>query len=522
MQKRKWIYIFLLFSFLGKIQAQENVIYHMYDIPQTLLLNPAYKYSCRAFIELPVLSRFQFSLRNTGFGYNTIFTVKPTGQTIIDLDKMYNNMPKTNFLRTELKTNLLGFGFQVQRMYFTFNISNTTNFIFGLPRDILAITEGNYQNGEVLEEINLSNFGVDFINYTSISASASRDFYDKWRFGVRAKYIIGHLNLNTRNSKNYWRTDEDLNSLTFSTDIQLNSSLLLQNTGDSGLNSIGINENMVSDILGTINQNKGFGLDLGAIYNYNEKIQLSASITDLGMIFWNANISQFNALGEFTWSGLEISDTTDFDALFSDLEDSLINAFTFNPTNTEKYILSLPTKLYLAANYQLHERIMLGVVNKTMLLKNRPHTSLTFSANLKPFKSVTTSFTYSFMNNTYNNFGLGVAVGKRGVQGYLAAVNVPLSYALVDGIPVPYNSRTFNLQFGMNIIFGCKQKVKEIEALTCPQHRIWNRDLLQRQRRNELKEFIQKQKSKKFIFYKDQEPSYKKKVKRKKGILSFR
>ncbi|MFC2086275.1 DUF5723 family protein [Bacteroidota bacterium] len=507
----------LMLLFAAKLQAQENVLYYMYDVPQTLLLNPANKYNCRGFIELPVLSKVYLGIHNTGFGYNTIFTVDPvTGKTTIDLDKMYNNMPKTNFLRTEFNTNLIGFGFQVKKMYFTFNINNHTDFKFGLPRDILALTKGNYQDGEVIEEINLSNLGVDLLNYTAISASVSRNFYENWRFGVRVKYILGHVNLNTKKSVTKWITDENLDFLRFEAEIQLNSALLLANTGDSGFNSIGINENLLDDLLGTLNQNRGFGLDLGAIYNYDEKIKLNASITDLGMIMWKASITQFNAKGEFTWTGLELSDTTNFDQIFTDLTDSLSNAYTFSPTDVSKYALSLPTKIYLGATYQLHEKVLLGVVNKTMFLKNRPHTSLSFSANLKPLKFLTTTFTYAMMDNTYNNLGFGLVIGNRGAQFYIATDKVPINFATIDGIPVPYSARTFDIQFGLNIIFGCKQKVKEIEAMSCPQHRVWNKDVFQRQSRFELREFIEKQKSKKVFFYKEKEPKYKKKKKKKK------
>jgi len=266
----------------------------------------------------------------------------------------------------------------------------------------------------------------------------------------------------------------------------------------------------VSDLLGTLNQNRGFGFDLGVIYKFNDKFKTNASVTDLGLIFWRGSITQFNAQGKFTWSGLELTDTTNFDEIFSNLGDSIANAFTFSPTDATRYVLSLPTKIYLGATYQLHERILLGVVNKTMFLKNRPHTSLTFSANLKPIKSITTTFTYSLMDNTFNNLGLGLAFGRKGVQFYIATDKVPISFAMLNGIPLPYTARTFDIQFGLNIIFGCKKKIKKIEPLACPQHKVWNKDLLQRQERSELRKMLDKQKKKRTYFYKEIDPVNKK------------
>ena len=66
----KKLYILLLFMLLlaGKTHTQENVLYYMYDVPQTLLLNPANEPPCRFYIELPVLSKFYLGFHNTGFG----------------------------------------------------------------------------------------------------------------------------------------------------------------------------------------------------------------------------------------------------------------------------------------------------------------------------------------------------------------------------------------------------------------------------------------------------------------------
>jgi len=41
------------------------------------------------------------------------------------------------------------------------------------------------------------------------------------------------------------------------------------------------------------NKNNGVGIDLGAIYKYDEKITLYASIIDLGFIHWGSNVQGF-------------------------------------------------------------------------------------------------------------------------------------------------------------------------------------------------------------------------------------
>src|SRR5664279_4189045 len=50
--------------------SQDNTMYYLHAVPQSLELNPALQYRCRIFVELPVLSSIGISINSTGAGYH--------------------------------------------------------------------------------------------------------------------------------------------------------------------------------------------------------------------------------------------------------------------------------------------------------------------------------------------------------------------------------------------------------------------------------------------------------------------
>ena len=65
------IILFILGVLTGSTgNAQNNSLYFMHSVPQTIHLNPAVFYHCKTYIELPILSSVRVSYANTGFGYH--------------------------------------------------------------------------------------------------------------------------------------------------------------------------------------------------------------------------------------------------------------------------------------------------------------------------------------------------------------------------------------------------------------------------------------------------------------------
>jgi hypothetical protein len=75
------------------------------------------------------------------------------------------------------------------------------------------------------------------------------------------------------------------------------------------------------------------------------------------------------------------------------------------------------------------------------------------SALARPFKNFETSLSWSYMNRSFLNVGIGIAYGRSPLQFYIVSDNIlaPL---------FPMNTKNLNLRFGLNINLGCYKKEK--------------------------------------------------------------
>ena len=97
------------------------------------------------------------------------------------------------------------------------------------------------------------------------------------------------------------------------------------------------------------------------------------------------------------------------------------------------------------------------MVNRNVIHKSKLHSSLTLSANTTLWNKLSASLSWSYLNNTYKNVGLGLAWHSRGLQFHMVSDNVL-------GIIKPLDTRNLNLRFGFGVLFGCpKNKEEELK-----------------------------------------------------------
>ncbi|MCA1746644.1 MAG: DUF5723 family protein, partial [Bacteroidales bacterium] len=92
--------------------------------------------------------------------------------------------------------------------------------------------------------------------------------------------------------------------------------------------------------------------------------------------------------------------------------------------------------------------------------------SATASANMHIAEHFHASVSWSLLNNSFMNAGLGVAYTGMGVQMYAVSDNVV-------GLFRPLDTRSINLRLGMNLMFGCpmnyfRSRGPERSMVPCP------------------------------------------------------
>jgi hypothetical protein len=464
--ERLRLVIISLLLFQG-IYAQDKTQYLLFEIPQSVSLNPAITYKCGNYIELPVLSQSQFYYRNSGFSHRQIFDGGQgvSGDTTrLDLDGLAKSLGNRNHIRLGAKMNLLGMGFEYEDWFFSFNVNNRSNLRFSFNRDIIDIRDGNWDfTNDLPREININGTGLHILNFTEFAIGAGYMIYPGLSAGVRIKYLLGSAHLQTRHSDIRILTSESPIRITGISDLLVRGSLpvSLIEGNDGYVTGVDNQLNSFADLMAFVfNWNHGMGLDAGVIYEYSSDLTLSASILDLGFIHWRKNISVVSQEEEFVFEGidfntyLQTSTDTDF---FQALEDSVYSSFQLSGSN-DPYVAMTPFRLMAAADYQWKEKIRLGAVLEGEILSSRIYPSLTLTAIARPYDNLTASLSYSLMDRGFNSFGFGLVLGNRPLQLYVVTDNIPLRYVSETdfGLLWPYSARTMNLRVGLNIIFGCK------------------------------------------------------------------
>ena len=462
------LFFFILLSLSGqKLAAQDNTMYLMPDIPQANQLNPAYMKLCRIYVELPVISSVKVNIRNTGFGFHDVIA-RGTGTqsdiyllNVLSLDK---KLKKINFSQIETDIDLLGFGFGYKEWYFTFGISTHSDMLLSYPHDITLLRDDYLQNASINgAQINLSHLGTDITLWNSIGVSAAKEIRDGLKVGLRLKYLQGMANVISRRSDlilNYSPNPVELEAFIR---YRINASFPVNvidgpNGAINRLNFDNSLSNITSDFI--FNGNRGVSVDAGFVYDLDDITQVSGSITDLGFIRWKKNTNIFTADRNYLFNADDLAqfqvNTGSID-LVNSINDSI--SVVFRSTSKTYYTLT-PIKIFGGITRLLLPQLRAGAMTRIEIYNLHVMPSLSLSLNYTPIPPVSASLSYTIMNNKFNQVGAGIALGNRLAQFYLITDNIILRFKKDFQSPYswPYNARMISLRFGINLLFGCRQK----------------------------------------------------------------
>lgn len=449
-QIRFWFWLLILVKLfpVALYSQQNNTFYLMHQVPQSNLLNPAVQIDCKWFIGIPALTSTQLNYSNTAFSFNEVL-----GGGNIDINKLNNNVHKTDLLASELHLDLISIGYHYNEYYVTFNIAEKINIAATYPGDLVGLAwQGNAQF--IGETAKLNNLRTNTSYYREYALGVSKIIDQFSTYGIRAKLLFGKLGIYSGKSELSLYTDPTTYDLHLEGDITLNSSLPLTVNQDADGSITGVTMDEI-DIMGTLfnSDNKGFAVDLGGIYRYDEFLTLSGSILDLGFIRWKTTPNNIHIQGSFDFEGTGMGSEFNSNGYILELRDSIVNAFTQDVTH-DNYYSWLPLQIYLGAMYQYLPKLGIGAVNRNVIYRNKLHSSLTLSANTTLWNKFSAVLSWSYLNNTYKNIGLGLAWHSRGLQIHMVSDNLL-------GVFKPLDARNLNLRFGFSILLGCPKNRKD-------------------------------------------------------------
>jgi len=438
----------LLLVSAGVRGQQSNTLYLLHRVPQSNLLNPAVQLQCKWYVGIPAIASVHTAYDNTAFTWNDL-----AGSSEWNLYGVLDQTHRVDLVSGETEITPISVGYRHRSWYFTFNLSEKARFYPTYPGDLAeSILSGNAPF--VGETARFNALRPNGIYYREYAFGASKVFSRSWVAGARASLLFGKAGLYTGLSRSGLTTDENSFQLLLEGDYTLNSSLPITISQDSAGNISGIIINEIDFYQFLLNRgNPGFALDLGAIYHYSEKITLSASLLDLGLVSWRSDLHNVRANGSFTFDGIDEDTELVSGSFLAEMRDSILDAFDVTVTHLP-YISSLPVQLFLGGSYRLSEVITLGAVNRNVFYRSKMHSSLTLTTHADLNERILVGLSWSLLNNSLKNVGAAIAYHGRGFQFHLVSDNLL-------GFLVPFDTRSINLRAGFNLMLGCPRDRKD-------------------------------------------------------------
>lgn len=442
----KKIYIVILSAilfFAQSLKAQENVALFFSNQPQSISFNPAFNANYRIFITPPIAGKMHIGLNTSGFAWNDLINQSPVypDSLRIDVNGFLGKLKKSNNLSLTASFDILGVGFKIGKNYFSIgeslNIESKLSFSKSFFDFLVHGTGMASNNVDILDRdiLALSAYLTTYIGY-------AREITDELTVGARLKMYNGIANVHTNKSIVNCRFDE--NAIEAYGDFDIDMSLAMGylapvnsmvNDGDFKFETY----DNVSDYVSNVMNNRGFGVDVGATYRYND-MQFSVSVVDFGSIKWKKGnkIKSRNPGQKINFSGID----TDydniggaFDEYFNDMADSLKDAFDLEITDIASYTTGVPTKIYVGYTWEFFPHMQLQALYSGRIINSSYENALTLSYaySCGPLQlAVGNTFKYKFFNPTVY-VGLG---------GFYIGASVASSYNLAK-------------TSGMNLYLGC-------------------------------------------------------------------
>jgi hypothetical protein len=466
---RKIKYFIIAFIFILSVDAQaqnSQVMYYM-RIPQNHLMNPAIKPANRFYLGLPVITGINAGFGNSFLDLKKIFpndTIGSWPPANFDVNQLAGMLQEKNTISADANIQLFGLGFMIGHDLNIFiDVIDRVEVKSVFPKDILKLyIAGGSQYSD--QTIDLSGLNIRAQYFREAGIGFSKNVTQKLRIGGKAKLLLGVASINFDNRSLSLKVNSDY-SQTISADASLDISGKqrineLKNSFSGG--KIG---QIARDYLNTSLTNKGFGMDLGIVYNPIKMFTFSAAVTDLGYINWKDDLKSYVAKNTFNFQGITLEDvvnnTVSMDSLINGIVDTVKNSFIENP-NPLAFKTYLPTGITIGASLNLFSVLSLGVLSQTRLYGGQINEALTLSSNLYFGRVFTASLSYTMANYSYDNIGFGLAFKAGPGQIYLIADKVPVNWskfyvkkgATYSSMPMPSSWNMMNIQIGFNISFG--------------------------------------------------------------------
>ncbi len=470
------------FANISTIQAQHvNTLYFLENSPHRHYINPALAPLSNFYLALPAIGYTSLNVGNNSLTFGDL-VYKKNGQTVTFLHPdptlgntagFLKNLRNSTLVELDAQITLLSFGARTKRNgYWHFSLNERIEGGVSLPKGMFEMVLGGGMTD--LENTNTFDFkelGINTSVYTEAAIGYMRNINEKWAVGGKIKFLYGHAYAGMYNqaldlsaSSEEWNLKGSGYAMIAAPVNKYPESLNLTDIQNTEFFGDGL------DILGLVKpQGLGGAIDLGFTYKPHEMVQIAASVTDLGVIVWNKGVrydytvsGTYEGVGDFNYSDLRGEDGSFdtnqlLDTVMTGLTEVYGNAFQ-EGERTDQFIRMTSPRLNVGVDANFWDnRLGLGVYSSTRLVNGRFYEEVTVGGAFRPCHWFQLAASYSILNGRSSNVGAALGfVTYEGIGLTIAADYVPCTYASLNNIPIPYNTKGFNLAFGLNLVIGHK------------------------------------------------------------------
>lgn len=466
----------ILCSFCSLSYGQmSNTMYFMKKNPLQNKFNPAFRPECKFYIGVPGISNLHVAAGNNSLTFDDVIykvTLDGKPQTVTFLHSAVENgvddfldaYRKNLRVFSDFNIDLVNFGFRVKRSYFNVNLSTRADVQVSVPKAIPEIALVGMDEDEK-KVYDLDDLNVAALLFSEVGLGYSYQINDKLTVGAKFKYLYGHANAITKFDNLKLEVGKDKWAFTGDAEAYIAcQGVTLVADEKSMIEDVEFNDDLeVADYAKA--SGNGVAFDLGATYKVLPQLQLSASVTDLGLIHWKDNVQAMVKRGDFVFDGIVYDvgdDSTDYGEKYEEMAEDMFKV----DRNPSSYKTWLTAKALVGAEYSiLKDKIGFGLLSKTYFRPSNVSEELMISANFRPADAFSASLTYSLLDGRFSNLGCGMNFNLGPVNLFFAMDNIPLKYAKSEDILIPSQTKQADLSVGLNLIFGYrKDKFKEIES----------------------------------------------------------
>jgi hypothetical protein len=446
---------FLFFVLISNtLQSQDNhLLYNQTHNPQSLMLNPGAAYEKTDFhIGVPILSNVYASVGNTVLNVDNLFNTRDFNTNVAaSLDRI----SAKDFVAFNQRIDLINFGWKSNSRYYTAGVYQESDAVLNFPKDLLQLAYYGNVGQKRSYDIGQINFRGNL--QTVFHFGINKQVNDGLHVGVRSKLYTSSVNIKSVRNTGRFISRENQQGFLLNQSIS-NLNLNFQSTGLQSLDQL-----VLGNIL--IGSNYGLGFDFGISYFFNERLEFTGSILDLGFIRFTKDSSQDFYEGSFDYDGLGIefldfgSDEDLIDYYQNLLDD--IEANLLGETTSGSYTYVQPTKINLGLSYNFGKVTRSCICSLKSVAKPSGNQTISLHAfsmvsagNL--FYSLNGIYQRSFWKVLYAKVSLGIDQFNRPNFGGGLALdvwkfNLSLNVDRLNHFNNIYNAEALAFQFGLNL-----------------------------------------------------------------------